>query len=436
MSDDGSRIIKLIAHNIMQLRAVEIDLQGKDLVIVSGKNGVGKSTALDIFTMTMWGAALCPKEPISRGEREGFAVVEMVGYTARRDFWLTKDNMLASKVTLKSKEGAEFKNPQTMLDRILGPKTVDPSEFIRNMEKNPKKAGDMLLKIAGVEINLDELARDRRALYEERTRVGRELKDKKGELAGIAQPNPGLLVDEVSLTKITQEYQRAINLKAANDRERQAIIDKEADVVKQAEKIKSLKAKLLEEEEKLGRMVEVQKAMVEDYALLEFIDDGQLAAILQSIENAEETNNEIRGAKNQQAKRVTLQMVIESMNDDLHGLTHRIGELDDQKTSALQNADFPVEGLGVDETGIRFRGFPLAQCSQSERIKVGLAIVTKTNPKASLIRIYEGSALDSANLGVIETFAKENNLAILVEVVDETGNVGIVIEDGMVAKVN
>lgn len=436
MKDDGGRVIGLEAQNIMQLRTVKIDLQGKNMVMVSGKNEAGKSTALDLFAMVVGGAALCPTEPISRGESEGFAVVEMEGYIATRKFWLTKDNVLASKLFLASRDGAEFKSPKTMLDKILGPLAIDPLEFTRKMLKEPKKARDILLNLAGVEINLDELARARQTLYDERTWVNRNIKDKNGELVGTEPPEPGLLVDEVSVTKITQEYQRAINLKAVNDRERQAITVHESNAVKQAEKIKTLKAGLLKEEGKLDRMIEVQKAMVDDYALLEFIDDGQLAAISQLIEKAEGTNREIREATTQQAKRVTLQMIIESLNDDSNSLTHSIGELDNQKDGALQGAEFPVPGLTVDETGIRFNGFPLAQSSQSERIKVGLAISTKMNPKASLIRIYEGSALDSANLGTIDTFARENNLTILVEVVDETGNVGIVIEDGMVAKIN
>lgn len=436
MKDDGSRIIGLEAHNIMQLRAVKIDLQGKDLVIISGKNEAGKSTALDLFAMTVGGAALCPKEPITKGEKEGFSLVEMEGYIATRKFWLTNDGALASKVILKSKEGAEYKSPQIMLDKILGKLMVDPWRFINLMKKKPREARDIMLQLAGIEIDLEGMARDRSRIYDERARVNKDRKHKEGELAGIDIPNPSLLVDEVSLTEITQEYQRAINLKAVNDRERQAIANHEENAVKQAEKIKTLKATLLDEEGKLDRMIEVQKAMVDDYALLEFIDDGQLAAISQSIEKAEETNRVIRAARDLQTKRTTLGMVIDSLADDSRQFTHRMNSLDAQKEEALQGSEFPVNGLSVDEAGIRLNDLPIEQASTSELIKVGMAVIIKSNPKASLLRVYEGSALDSANLGAIKTFAKENNLAILVEVVDETGNVGIVIEDGVVAKVN
>lgn len=426
MNEDGGRVIGLEARNIMQLRALEIRLEGQNLVIISGENEAGKSTVLDLLSLVTGGAALCPEEPIRRGEREGFAAVEMVGYTARRDFWLTKGGNLASKLTLKSKEGAEFKSPQTMLDKILGALTIDPLEFIRKIEKEPKKARDMLLQLAGIEIDLEGMARARQEIYYERTRVNKNIKNKVGELAGIAIPNPGLLVDEVSLTGLLSEHSAATKTTAKNKQKRDylAKLNNELDdITLEINRLGYLRAEKTNEGKILS--ADVSKLV-----------DPDPAAIALQLAEAEETNREIREAKGLQSKRTTLGMIIESLDDDSHHLTHRIDNLDAQKTGALQGAKFPIDGLGVDETGIRFKGLPLAQASQSQKIKVGMAISSKMNPKASLIRIYEGSLLDSNSMKIVDEFARENKLCVLVEVVDETGNVGIVIEDGVVAKVN
>ncbi len=57
------------------------------------------------------------------------------------------------------------------------------------------------------------------------------------------------------------------------------------------------------------------------------------------------------------------------------------------------------------------------------------------NPKIRVIRITDGSLLDSENLALIEEMAGEHDFQIWIEKVDESGSVGITIEDGQVAGV-
>ncbi len=440
MKDDGGRVVGLKACHIMQLEAVEIDLQGESLVMISGKNDAGKTTALDIFAMTVGGAKLCPKEPISKGETEGFSRVEMEGYTATRTFRLKNNGELVSELILIGKDGGEIKSAQTMLDRILGPLAIDPLEFTVDMLKNPKKARDTLLNLLGVELDLDGLARARLNLYDQRTRVNRDIKNKKGELAGMPQPNPSLLVDEVSLARLTRKHAEAIKLKELNEETRAQVVYAQDDLDGINEKITDKMAKIVKLQSDVEKLEQRQKltiGYVKEYTKeAANIQDPDLNVISQQIAEAEETNREIRAAYALKGNRLVLESVIGSLGDDSDGLSHGIMELDAQKTEALQGAEFPVHGLTVDETGIRFNDLPLTQASQSERIKIGLAILKKKYPKASLIRVYDGSALDSANRMIIKEFARENGLIVLMEVVDETGSVGIVIKDGMVAKIN
>lgn len=447
MKDDGGRVVGLKACHIMQLEAVEIDLQGESLVMISGKNDAGKTTALDIFAMTVGGAKLCPKEPISKGETEGFSRVEMEGYTATRTFRLKNNGELVSELILIGKDGGEIKSAQTMLDRILGPLAIDPLEFTVDMLKNPKKARDTLLNLLGVELDLDGLARARLNLYDQRTRVNRDIKNKKGELAGMPQPNPSLLVEEILLADITKEYQVAQQTKKDNDQIRYNLERANTGLKNLNGEIDETQTEIAEAEKKLKELREYYNDLhdslksnvirKEDLQLqIDALVDPDFDAIGIKIAEAEETNREIRAAYALKGNRLVLESVIGSLGDDSDGLSHGIMELDAQKDEALQSAEFPVHGLTVDETGIRFNDLPLTQASQSERIKIGLAILKKKYPKASLIRIYDGSALDSANRMIIKEFARENGLKVLMEVVDETGSVGIVIKDGVVAKVN
>ena len=52
------------------------------------------------------------------------------------------------------------------------------------------------------------------------------------------------------------------------------------------------------------------------------------------------------------------------------------------------------------------------------------------NPKLRVIIIVDGSLLDSENFKVIENMANDNDFQVWIEKVDDTGKIGIYIEDG------
>lgn len=56
------------------------------------------------------------------------------------------------------------------------------------------------------------------------------------------------------------------------------------------------------------------------------------------------------------------------------------------------------------------------------------------NPTIRVIRISDGSLLDSENMAVIAEMAQENDFQCWIERVDESRQVGFVIEDGSIAK--
>lgn len=84
--------------------------------------------------------------------------------------------------------------------------------------------------------------------------------------------------------------------------------------------------------------------------------------------------------------------------------------------------------------GVTFNGIPLKQCSTSEQIKISTTMAMTLNPKLRIIRIADGSLIDSNTLATIESFVKDNDYQLWIEKVDETGKVGIYIEDGEIVQ--
>jgi len=118
----------------------------------------------------------------------------------------------------------------------------------------------------------------------------------------------------------------------------------------------------------------------------------------------------------------------EDLSDQLQANTKR-------KREAIQKAQYPIAGLSLSDEHVTYNGIPFEQLSGAETLKVSMAVAMAVNPKLRVIRIKDGSLLDSKNLAIIDKMAGDNNFQIWMESVDETGEIGIVIEAGAV-KVN
>ena len=113
-------------------------------------------------------------------------------------------------------------------------------------------------------------------------------------------------------------------------------------------------------------------------------------------------------------------------------LTEDIASIDQTKADALAAAEFPVEGLAFDESGVLYGGVPFSQASSAEQIRVSLAMAMATSPKLRVIRILDGSLLDAENLALIEGMARDNDYQVWIERVGNADEGAVVIEDGQV----
>src|SRR5690606_14144794 len=100
---------------------------------------------------------------------------------------------------------------------------------------------------------------------------------------------------------------------------------------------------------------------------------------------AEETNRKIR--ENRQRKQ--LERELREKERQVESLTSAIEAIDAQKAEQLAAAQFPVPGLGFDETGPSPYGIPLEQASQAERLRVSVAIGAALNPRVKVMLLRD-----------------------------------------------
>jgi len=165
---------------------------------------------------------------------------------------------------------------------------------------------------------------------------------------------------------------------------------------------------------------------------VEKLADPDTAALREAIKNAESTNQLIREAQIYHDKVQALKAeenASEDLSDQLQANAKR-------KREAIQKAQYPIEGLSLNDEHVTYRSIPFEQLSGAETLKVSMAVAMAVNPKLRVIRIKDGSLLDSKNLAIIDKMAGDNNFQIWMESVDESGEIGIVIEAGAVKSNN
>ena len=114
-----------------------------------------------------------------------------------------------------------------------------------------------------------------------------------------------------------------------------------------------------------------------------------------------------------------------------------VGMLARQKRirESIAKADMPVKGLTLKENVVYLNDLPFDQASDADKLRVSCAIAMRQNAKLKVLRIRDGSLLDSDSLALLAEMAKERDYQVWIERVDESGEVGFVIEDGYLKSV-
>jgi hypothetical protein len=151
------------------------------------------------------------------------------------------------------------------------------------------------------------------------------------------------------------------------------------------------------------------------------VDTSDIRAKLADISRVERLHME-------RERHMTISEEYEGVVMESDMLTKMIDDIDQKKMDLLENAELPIEGLGVDDTGVVYNGMPFSQLSDAEKLKVSVAIAMAKNPTLRVIHIRNGSLLDRESMSMIESLAKDKDYQVWIERVED--NVGILIEDG------
>lgn len=448
-----ARLRGLRVDSVARIRAANLRFdEDAGIVEITGANEQGKSTLIEAISVALGGSSL--ERPITAGADRGDVEVtleleegpglEPTEIKARR-IWTTRDGQVRERLEVSTQAG-KLSSPQAVLDRLLTRIAVDPFAWLdlaraglpgrrrmvaQLLEGLGVKVSDAIQSVAdehGVRIERDAGASEAiaavdTAVRSKRLAIGQQLEQARARLVMPEGPReqPVDTRELVGELENLQGHRRSVELwQQTVEKGERAVVD--------------LRAKLVE--------LERQLAVNRESAAKALAASGHehLTAIDQAIAEAKETIAKASAG----ASRASAWAAYDEAKASAASLQERHAALDkDVKALAqaridlLAQADLP-EGLELAEDGtLSLAGAPFpSQASGAQQILTALAVCAATRPMLRLLRVRDGNRLDSRHRAALEAWLEEHDYLALVELVDESGEVGIVVEDGEIVADN
>lgn len=399
------RIIELRSENVKKVKAIEI--KPKDnVVIISGKNGAGKTSVLDSIWFALEGGAGLKGTPmpIRKGEKKAEIRLTLDDFIVTRK-WTGNDKTYL-KVT--NREGLSYNSPQELLDKFIGKLTFDPLAFC---DMSDREQRELLLKLA--DLDFTEIDNKIEEIREKRRLQGQKVKLLSGEREETTIDDLPEL--PINTSELSDKYDKAVKLNSQIENIRYKGNDNLRRITEYKLKISELE-KLTNELEDENK--EYKKWLLENKPV-------DVSKIKEEMDNGYNINEQVKAReRNKEAdrKQKEAQNVYDNYTDELQKLT-------DGKKDSLQKAKMPIDGLSIDDN-ITYNDIPYSQLALSESLKVNMAIAMALNKELRVILVKDASLLDEDNMKIIEEMAGDNDYQIWLEKVDDSGKIGFYIENG------
>jgi len=410
------KIINLKSRNIKGIKA--IDITPKDnVVIISGKNGAGKTSALDsIWFILCWkaGAKETPM-PIRKGEKEAEGEVTLCEDLTAEDVeqgktpeplfivnrvWTTKGD---TQLKVTNGKGLKYTTPQKLLDDFIGYLSFDPRLFSQMKGREQRQ---VLIDLTGFDIT--EIEKRIAYLYDQRLEKGREVKLLSGNR------------EEITLENLPEEL---ISVEDINYRLQEAMVTN----TKIDETVRKREQALNE--------IEMLKTNVIEYGdYLKSHEKIPVESLNEKLTESQAINEQVRARdRNRAADRKE-----NKAKNEYDDFTNDINEQIKIKEDGLRENwhKIPDQKLSLIEDGIAYDGTPYSQIAYSEQLRICIKIGMALNSKLKVLRISDWTLLDNKSKEIVRQMAREFDYQIWAEEVDDTGTIGFYIENGEIKAEN
>jgi len=409
------RLVELRAENFLRLKAVSVR-PGGQVVEITGANGEGKTSVLRALWAALKGKSAAPPVAIRSGASAGSLRLDFGRAVVERTITPGADGEESWSIKVTMAGGRRLANrPQAFLDAVVGEGLwLDPMEFNRWDDKRRADALKRLVPGFDFAANADARA----ALFVTRTDVNRDARRERDAALAIELPDgPEPEAVDVAATLRDLEAKERENATIVDRQRRRDEVQGRIDAI--GDEVERLEARITSLRKEAGEL----QARLDEAPPLPAPHDLTSTRARVTLSAA---TNEARQLFAQRRRHEGNAAAWEAQSEDL---TRRIDALDEEKAKAIAAAKLPA-GIALAESGVTLNGLPFEQASTAEKIRASMAVAMATAGDLKVVMIDEGSELDSKSLKLIGDMVAGTPFVVLVCRVDESGERGIVIEDG------
>lgn len=411
---ETQRLEYIAAHNLMAIDEAKIDFSAGDIHVLSGGNGVGKTTLSGTIHQLL--ADRAPEKPLADGKMAGFYKAKLESGVVI--YYQFDEDQAGGLLTIRDPEGKPLSKAATraFLRNLAGNsgQSFDLDAFLR--ETQPKEQRKMLMQL--VNVDLDQYDEKVKAAEDERRDANRQVRDQKaraGEydesLADQDLLEPRQLVEEKNRMLEHNRLVQGKKDKADTNLETQGQV---------ARRIEGLERQLQEARTQLQEL-EGQHAELSEWLKTPANaphPQADLEAIDKQLQHADTQNDAIRNARQMKREHEQLQ-ALEAVASEKQAAVEAAQQ---ERMEAVKAAKLPADGLEFSaDGGLLLHGQPLAQACAGDRAVAGLQI--KAQELGALRYVsFDASHLDYHNTRKVLKWAVDNDLQLAVEIAERSAD--------------
>ena len=399
------KITQFEAENVKRIKALTLTPAPAGLTVIGGRNNQGKTSGLDAIVWALGGDRYRP----SQAQREGSVLPPRLRLELSNGIIVERSGKNSD---LKVTDASGRKAGQQLLNSFVEQLALDMPRF---MQSTSKEKATTLLRIIGLEEQVEKLERQEKELYNQRHAIG-QIADQKAKYAKELPSYPEAPAEPVSAYDLIQRQQDILARNGENQRKR--------------ERAAQLAAEMDRVGKELALLEEQYKTLCADYETAQKsaldLQDEATDELEASIRNIEAVNAKVR--TNQDKARAEAEA--KECGDQYAGLTAQLEAVRQQKTDLLQGAKLPLPGLSVEDGELIYKGKPWDCMSGSDQLKVSTAIVRALKPDCGFVLLDKLEQMDLETLREFSAWMEAEGLQGIATRVSTGGECSIIIEDG------
>ncbi len=399
------KIQQLEVENLKRIKACVITPTDSGLTIIGGKNGQGKTSALDAIAWALGGEKYRPSSP-TRGDS---VIPPRLSVTLSNGIKVERSGKNSS---LKVTDQSGKKSGQQLLNEFISQLAIDLPKF---MNATSKEKASTLLQIIGVGEQLFALDQEESTLYNERLAIGR-IADQKKKFTEEMPSFEGVPETPVSALELIQQQQKILALNGENQRKRDEKERYERELTAAQIAFDEAKKRF----EQAEKNAQIARSNAED------LEDEPTDELEKNLSEIESLNMKIRANLDREKAAIDA----EQYSKKYDAITSQIEGVRLKKTELLNNAAMPLDGLSVENGELVYNGQKWDCMSGSEQLIVGTAIARALNPACGFVLLDKLEQMDLDTLKAFGDWTEQEGLQVIATRVSTGDECSIIIEDG------